>query len=107
MVNPRNRRNIGISKNVDISIKENIGIGSRQHRSISIGSYLLGDGSSILELENTLHNTIAHYNENFQGMTTFDDKLVASFSSLQSDIEKIGREDIQSSTETVEKIIVC
>ena len=92
----RHRRNSDISTIVDI--KKNIKINSRKIRSISIGSYLLGEGSSILDLENSLHNTIDHFNKNFQSMVDFDDNLVASLSSLQDDIERIGNEDFNLHT---------
>ena len=44
------------------------GLMSRVARSISVGSFLLGEGSSILELQTSLHDTIANYNSNFKNM---------------------------------------
>jgi hypothetical protein len=67
---------------------------SRKVRSISIGSFLLGEGSSILDLQTSLHTTIEHFNNNFKSMEDFDDSLVASLSSIQEDIEKIGNEEM-------------
>ena len=66
----------------------------RPVRSISIGSFLLGEGSSILDLQTSLHTTIQHFNENFRSMENFDNDLVSSLTSIQQDIEKIANEDM-------------
>jgi formyltetrahydrofolate synthetase len=88
----KHHRKSGISTIVDIN--KNIKINTRKIRSVSIWSYLLCEGSSILDLENSLHNTIDQFNSNFQSMVDFDDNLVASLSSLQNDIEGIGNQEL-------------
>ena len=74
--------------------KKGLMASKRPVRSISIGSFLLGEGSSILDLQTSLHTTIQHFNENFRSMENFDNNLVSSLSSIQQDIEKIANEDM-------------
>ena len=70
------------------------GLMKRTKRSISVGSFLLGEGSSILELQTSLHTTIEHFNQNFKSMENFDNNLVASLSSIQDNTEKISNEEL-------------
>ena len=70
------------------------GLMKRTARSISVGSFLLGEGSTIMELQTSLHKTIQHFNENFKSMENFDNSLVASLSSIEDDIMKISNEEL-------------
>jgi hypothetical protein len=66
----------------------------RASRSISVGSFLLGEGSSIMELQTSLHDTITHFNTNFRNMEHFDNRLIESLSSIEDDIRKISSEEL-------------
>ena len=74
--------------------KKGLMVHKRHIRSISIGSFLLGEGSSILDLQTSLHSTIEHFNQNFHTMEDFDNEVISSLTSIQNDIEKIASEDI-------------
>ena len=89
MGSKKHRRKANLKTFVDINDQP-----SRKVRSISIGSFLLGEGSSIQDLQTSLHTTIEHYNSNFKSMEDFDNNLVSSLSSIQEDIEKIGNEEM-------------
>jgi hypothetical protein len=70
------------------------GLMPRVTRSISVGSFLLGEGSSIMELQTSLHDTISHFNSNFRNMQNFDNDLIKSLSSIEDDIQKINSEEM-------------
>jgi hypothetical protein len=70
------------------------GLMSRVTRSISVGSFLLGEGSSIMELQTSLHDTISHFNSNFRNMENFDNELIRSLSSIEDDIRKMGSKEL-------------
>ena len=70
------------------------GLMQRVSRSISVGSFLLGEGSSIMELQTSLHDTISHFNSNFRNMENFDNELIKSLSSIEDDIQKISSEEL-------------
>ena len=70
------------------------GLMPRVSRSISVGSFLLGEGSSIMELQTSLHDTISHFNANFRNMQNFDNDLIKSLSSIEDDIQKINSEEM-------------
>ena len=70
------------------------GLMKRASRSISVGSFLLGEGSSIMELQTSLHDTIKHFNTNFRNMEHFDNSLIESLSSIEDDIRKISSEEL-------------
>ena len=70
------------------------GLMKRVPRCISVGSFLLGEGSSIMELQTSLHDTISHFNSNFRNMEHFDNKLIESLSSIEDDNQKISSEEL-------------
>jgi hypothetical protein len=70
------------------------GLMSRVTRGISVGSFLLGEGSSIMELQSSLHDTITNYNQNFKNMEHFDDKLIKSLTAIEDDIQKMESNEV-------------
>ena len=67
---------------------------SRVTRSISVGSFLLGEGSSILELQTSLHDTISNYNVNFKNLEHFDNTLIKSLTAIEDDIQRMESTEV-------------
>ena len=62
---------------------------TRVTRQANLLSFLLGDGKQLSEIENSLKDSILHFNANFRKVALFDDKVVESFSNLERDIESL------------------
>jgi hypothetical protein len=75
------------------------GLMSRLTRSISVGSFLLGEGSNILELQTSLHETISNYNANFKNLEYFDNTLVKSLTAIEDDIQRMENTEINMKDE--------
>ena len=61
--------------------------GRPKRASISLGSYLLGEGETISSIAGSLSETIKKYNENFVKVKQLDSELVGSYNILMSKIE--------------------
>ena len=62
---------------------------TRVTRQANLLSFLLGEGKQLSEIENSLKDSILHFNANFRKIALFDDQVVDSFLSLERDIESL------------------
>ena len=53
-------------------------------------SFLIGDGRQMNEIEQTLKESITHYNNNFKKLKVFDDKIVDTFNTMSKEITNLA-----------------
>ena len=66
----------------------------KERRSANLLSFLLGDGKQMNEIEQTLKDSIDHYNANFQKLKVFDDQIVDTFQTMDKEITNLENLEI-------------
>ena len=61
----------------------------RKARQANLLSFLLGEGKQLSEIENSLKDSILHFNSNFRKMDIFDAQVIDSFHNLERDIQSL------------------
>ena len=59
-------------------------------RQTSLLSFLLGEGKTISAIENSLKDSIVHFNTNFRKIALFDSQVLDSFNNLEQDIQSLA-----------------
>merc|ERR1712237_198833 len=66
----------------------------KERHSANLLSFLLGDGKQMNEIEQTLKDSIDHYNANFQKLKVFDDQIVDTFQTMDKEITNLENLEI-------------
>ena len=63
---------------------------NKNRRSANLLSFLIGDGRQMNEIEQTLKESIDHYNTNFKKLKVFDDQIVDTFQTMSKEITNLA-----------------
>ena len=72
------------------SLSNELQLQTKNRRSANLLSFLIGDGRQLNEIEQTLKESIEHYNNNFQKLKVFDDKIVDTFQTMSKEITNLA-----------------
>ena len=64
-------------------------------RDISLGSLIFGDGQQILNVQNSLHDTIQAYNQNFEKVQRQEQLSNENLMALKSNFENLSEQEVQ------------
>merc|ERR1712082_128968 len=72
------------------SLSNELQLQNKKRRSVNLLSFLIGDGRQMNEIEQTLKDSIDHYNTNFQKLKVFDDQIVDTFQTMNKEITNLA-----------------
>ena len=72
------------------SLSNELQLQNKKRRSANLLSFLIGDGRQMNAIEQTLKDSIDHYNNNFQKLKVFDDHIVDTFQTMNKEITNLA-----------------